>query len=150
MYFLSSFNPKEFRLFLCAAVMYCAIVAGLHWDVLRHLSSHVLAGSQVGGLFIWEFWWFKISLAHSSALNPFYSRLLFYPVGTPILIQSPLLLGLALVLQRVMDVYSAYNLLLLAAYWGAGISMMWLAYYVSRDGVGSFWRVLFSCSATIV
>jgi hypothetical protein len=118
--------------------LYCVLVAGLHWDALCHLSSHILAGGQVGGLFIWEFWWFKLSFAHGSAFNPFFSPLIFFPIGSPIVVQTPLLLGIALLLQHATNVYAVYNLLYMFAYVGSGLGMMLLAHHVSRDYVGSF------------
>jgi hypothetical protein len=121
-----------------AVFIYSALIVFFHWRVVMGLSSRIIAGGQVGGLFIWEFHWFKVCLSHVPLTNPFFSQFLFYPCGTPILLHSPLILLLALLLQTVTNVYCAYNFLCLAAYLGSGISMFCLAKYVTRNWPASF------------
>jgi hypothetical protein len=121
-----------------AAFGYSAVVAALHWNVLTHLSTQVLAGSQVGGLFVWVFWWFKLSLSHLTTMNPFYTKLLFFPIGCPVPLQSPLLLALALFLESVTNVYATTNLLSLAAYVGAGVGMFHVAMRVVKNREAAF------------
>ncbi|MEK7744126.1 MAG: hypothetical protein AAB578_07025, partial [Elusimicrobiota bacterium] len=105
---------------LLALGAYSVIVAWLHRDLILDISSQVLAGARVGGVFLWELWWHKSGF---SAYSPFlhgYTTILMHPQGTPVLPHSPMVLALGWVLQTSMNPYAAHNVLHLAAYVGSG------------------------------
>ncbi|MCG3205129.1 MAG: hypothetical protein KCHDKBKB_01847 [Elusimicrobia bacterium] len=120
-----------------ASVVYLVSIIVVHWQMCRDLGHRIQAGSQVGALFIWEFWWFKKSLL-TPELNPFYSTHLMFPVGIPVLPQGPLLNILALGLQVFFNVYTTYNLLCLFAYFLSGVSMFLLVKDITSQNKAAF------------
>jgi len=117
-------------------LFYSLFVFLIHPKIILHLSTHIIGGSQVGGLFVWEFWWFKKALYSAGELNPFYSKYLLYPIGT-FIFQAPLLLGLSLFLQLFTNVYMTYNLLNFVAYIGSGVTMFTLTRTLTNDDASS-------------
>ncbi len=123
---------------LIALVAYTLAVLLVHRQVVADLGARVIGGHLVGGVFIWEFSWFKKSFFDLTHLNPFFTKDLMFPVGTPLIIESPLLIGLSLVGQSIFDPYRIYNLLFFLSYIGAGVSMYFLAFYLTKNGLASF------------
>ncbi len=121
-----------------AALIYAAVAAfvlGHGVDVRR-----VLLGS--GGdpqLFVWAFAWWPWAVRHG--LDPFTTRLVWQPLGVPLLwvTSVPLLALLAAPLTLLFGPALAYNLFVLAAPVLAALVAFWLCRYVA----GGFWPALF-------
>ena len=123
--------------------LYVALVAALHHEVLARLSTNIIAGWQVGGVLVWECWWFQKSIIFEKALTPFFTNMIMFPVGVPISMHSPLytLFG-CLAASPLKNPYSTYNLYCLAGYVLRGLSMAVLAYYLTQDSAASFFSGL--------
>lgn len=123
---------------ILALVAYTLIVLIVHAKVVTDFGSRIIGGNLVGGIFIWEFSWFKKAFFNLAQLNPFFTKDLMFPVGTPIILESPLLIGLSLISQIILDPYSTYNLLFLLSYIAAGLSMYFLAFHLTKNELASF------------
>jgi len=118
---------------LLAFLIYFSLVLVFHWEAATAMSSKILAGAQVGGVFVWEGWWFGLNVFGKSDLDPFFTKMIMYPVGCPIVIHAPLTTGLGLILKGFFNPYIAYNFLFLMSYMGAGIGMFFLAYSITKN-----------------
>ncbi len=123
------------RLLACAAG-YLLCVAVLHGSVLAHLGTRVLGGAFVGGIFVWETSWFSHCLRAS--VNPFFTRQLMYPMGVPVVVESPWNALLGVLLSFWTGPYRAVNVLFLGNYVLSGVAMAALALELTDDGAASF------------
>lgn len=123
---------------LWAGLFYLVVVFVLHLPIVTSLGTNIIGGNLVGGVFIWDFSWFAKALFSQPPLNPFFTTDLMYPTGTLVIMESPLHIGLSLLLQILFSPYQTYNILALLNYVFAGFSMYLLAYQVTKSKRGAF------------
>ena len=106
-----------------------ALAVALSWPLARDFTTQVLSdGGMDIPLNIWVLWHAKEALLGRQSL--LYADLLYYPVGTSMLTQSPgPLLGLLALPFWGLGFAAAYNATLLLALWLSGVSM----YLLARD-----------------
>jgi hypothetical protein len=94
-----------------------AISLAMTFPLALHLGSRVLEdGSYDPFQFLWNIWWVRESLVVLHT-NPFFTRLLFYPEGVPLVFHTfSFPLGVASIpLQAAVGLVPAHNLLVIAA-----------------------------------
>ncbi|MFN8485576.1 MAG: hypothetical protein U0768_21245 [Anaerolineae bacterium] len=106
-----------------------ALAVALSWPMARDFTTKVLSDGEMDiPLNIWVLWHAKEALLGHQPL--LYANLLYYPVGTSMLTQSPgPLLGLLALPFWGFGAAAAYNATLLLALWLSGVSM----YLLARD-----------------
>ena len=124
------------RLGVPAAFLLLALLANK--DLLALLGSDHLAGGWVSGSFVWEFSWIAERLRLGECAAAWFTRDILFPVGSRVIVESPLALALALPLERCLGAAWAFNLLWLASYPAAGWAMYALALRLTSNARASF------------
>ncbi len=113
---------------------YGLLSVGMTWPLAVQLTTHVPAG--VGGdvwVHQWTLWWLKRCI--TQGLNPFYTDLLFYPVGVSLTSHNIAWFNFALwlPLQAILGNYQAYGLMYISLFALNGFGM----YLLAREWTGS-------------
>jgi hypothetical protein len=142
--------PSSRRHYLFALVGYALASLLLLIPLLPHVTS-AIPGGQVasvdGWQNVWNLWWTQVALV--SAQNPFFSDLIFYPLGAPLYLQT---LGisnglLALPVTAIWGPTAGYNAALWLSLALSGLSGYALAYDVCSDRRAAFLSgLIFTCS----
>jgi hypothetical protein len=121
-------------LLCCAATL--AII--FTWPLAAQLSSGVAGRSVDAEQFLWAYWWFRRSLVVQH-ISPFWTPLLYYPEGVSLryFTTNTLHALLAIPLQAIFGLVMTFNLIGLAIFVAACISMVWLAYDLSGSRAGA-------------
>ncbi len=125
---------------LLALLIYLAASAGLLGrQVLPHLTTSVFGLWRDPGLFIWCLEWWPWAIFHGH--NPFYSNLVWAPVGTDVtwMTSVPGLSILAAPITLTAGPVAAYNILSIT---GPALSA-WTAYIVCYHVTRAFWPAVF-------
>ncbi|MFN8475207.1 MAG: hypothetical protein U0822_23695 [Anaerolineae bacterium] len=123
------FRAADFSRFLAVVLALFALAVALSWPLARDFTTKVLSdGGMDIPLNIWVLWHAKEALLGHQSL--FYADLLYYPIGTSMLTQSPgPLLGLLALPFWGLGFAAAYNATLLLGLWLSGVAM----YLLARD-----------------
>ncbi len=91
-------------------IAYALLSLAMTWPLFPRLGTHVPGGTSDLWTHRWTFWWIKQSIV--KGCNPFYTRLLFYPQGTPMTLHNIAWVNIAvwLPLQAVLGGNLAYSL----------------------------------------
>lgn len=121
-----------------ALLAFTALSVAMTWPLTAHLTE-ALAGDRTDPWqTVWGFWWWRhsLSLGHS----PMYSRLLWWPDGAPLWLQTwdlPSTFG-AVVTAPLTSIVTAYNLALLASFPLSGLTMYALCRALWGNALGAF------------
>ncbi|MEK7657176.1 MAG: hypothetical protein AAB412_05430 [Elusimicrobiota bacterium] len=124
------------RLGVPAAFLLLALLANKYFLAL--LGADYLAGGWVSNIFFWEFSWFGERLREGQYAAAWFTRDILFPIGSRVIVESPLALALALPLERCLGAAWAFNLLWLASYPAAGWAMYALALRLTANARASF------------
>lgn len=119
-------SPSAAKGLLLAAALYAGTLAALHVPVLLAPGERVLGAGQVGGVLVWEAWWFG-GAWRDSAPSPWTTTALTHPEPLRVGPHSPLSALVYWPLARAVGPYAGLNAFALAAYLGAGLGMFLLA-----------------------
>ncbi|MGC8587209.1 MAG: hypothetical protein ACP5K9_02910 [Candidatus Micrarchaeia archaeon] len=118
--------------------VYLAIAMTLFWPITVNITSTVANGA--GGAYqgMWGLWWFNYATFNLHA-QPYFTRMLYYPIGVSIAAQDimPLAAILTAPLQQI-SLPLSYNILFLLAFALSGITMFALAFFVTSSKSASF------------
>lgn len=122
---------------LAALIAYVIVAAAFLAPLFSRFGSAVI-GTNDSMLFLWNVWWMEQSLFQWR--NPFFTDLIFVPVGSPLISHSlaPLQSTLMALATRVMPIEAAWNLVAASALPLAGLSAWALCRQVSRDAIASW------------
>ncbi|MFN8500065.1 MAG: hypothetical protein U0641_19600 [Anaerolineae bacterium] len=134
---------------LVLAVLFALAVA-LSWPLARDFTTQVLSDGEMDvPLNIWVLWHAKEALLGRQSF--FYADLLYYPLGTSLLTQSPgPLLGLLALPFWGFGFAAAYNATLLLALWLSGVSMYLLARDLGLDRLVALFTAVVLMTAPMV
>src|ERR1700712_1115332 len=112
-------------LLLCCAT---ALAVLFTWPLAARLSSGVAGRSVDAEQFLWSFWWFRQSLVVQH-VSPFWTTMLYYPEGVSLryFTTNTLHALLSIPLQPIFGLVTTFNLIGLAIFVAACLSMVWLA-----------------------
>jgi hypothetical protein len=110
-------------------LVYGLLAVVMTWPAAARLGTHLVGGGDDTILNQWIFWWVKRCIALGE--NPFYTDLLFYPVGVSQTVQNIAWLNIALwlPLQGIVGGSAAYSLVMMGVYALNGFAM----YLLARD-----------------
>ncbi len=142
-----TFPQKHPRLFLIVkqiafpAVFYLASFTLLTFPLMGQFFSGFFAGQTDGLQNVWNIWWLNQAVRRPD-LYPtiWYTNLLQWPFGTSLVghTLNPFNGFLGVVLLPFLSLTAAYNTILVFAFVATGVTMCWLAYYLTR----SYWPSL--------
>jgi hypothetical protein len=115
-----SYQQRRTILILLAYVLLAVMMT---WPVAARLGTHLAGGRDDLRAHQWIFWWVKKSI--TEGYNPFYTRLLYHPLGVSLVYNSIAWLSIAawLPLQAMLGNNTAYNLVFLIAFALNGFTM---------------------------
>lgn len=126
---------------LVPALIYLLTFCLLNFPALDQFSGHFWGARTDGLQNVWNLWWINLAL-HRPDLYPsiWYTPLLHWPFGTTLLghTLAPFNGYLGALLLSFLSLPAAYNTIILFAFVTAGLTMYWLAYYLTR----SYWASL--------
>ncbi len=133
---LSSFVKRHALWLVLLAYALLSIV--MTWPLLPRLSTHVPGGTNDLWTHRWTFWWIKQSLVEGH--NPFYTRLLFHPQGTPLTLHNIAWVNIAfwLPLQAVLGGDVAYSVTFLIVCTLNGFAMYMLLHEIVDSRPAAF------------
>lgn len=126
-------------------LLYILTVILITWPVVSHLTSQYAGGRDDQLVHRWTFWWIKEALA--TRQNPFYTTMLYFPDGVPLLSHNIAWLNIAfwLPLQAVIGDIAAYNVMFLTIYTLNGFATFLFARDLIRKTVPAFVAGLVVC-----
>jgi hypothetical protein len=129
------------------------------WPLARYLTSRAPGANVWNGRVIyfetpvnlWNLWWFRHALVNLHQ-NPFNCTYLFYPFGANLWFHtlSPLPALVGVVLQTMVGLVAAHNVLVITSIVAAGLSTAALARHLGVDRPASFLAgAIFACSPAV-
>jgi hypothetical protein len=117
---------------LTALLFYVIAVLGVHGSALPEMSDSLFGGGLAAHVVVWELdWAWRLARGAASLAAPE----LFFPLGTPVIYLSPLLLALSLPLTASLGAATAFNALFLLSYLAAAFCMYLLAEHLLGEGL---------------
>ena len=102
-----------------------------------HFSDSFFADAGDGIQNAWNLWWVNKTLA--AGQNPWFTQLLHFPHGTTLLIHAINFSNglISFLLSPGLSLVEKYNIIVILAFVGTGITTFWLCYAISRSFIGS-------------
>jgi hypothetical protein len=122
------------RFGILPALFYLLCFAIFTFPLITTFSTHFWGDSVDASQSAWNLWWMKKALLdlHQS---PWQTTLMYYPAGISLLPHdlnaANALIGV--VLQSVFSIQQTYNLIVIAGFVLSGLTMYWLAYYLTAS-----------------
>lgn len=128
-----SAKPVGARWITAVLLVYTALTVVFTWPAVQQLSTHILGGPRDGPMFLWNLWWVPHALFDLGQL-PFETKLLFYPTGTSLVVNTHCFLPslLSAPLQWCLGLVPAFNLTVLSTFVLTGLGGFLLAYEVTQ------------------
>ncbi len=126
---------------LLPALLYFAAFCLLTFPLMRDFSSSFLAGRDDGLQNVWNIWWVNQAVRRPDLHSTiWYTNLLQWPFGTTLVghTLNPFNGFLGVLLLPFLPLTAAYNTIFVFAFVMSGLTMYWLAYYLTR----SYWSSL--------
>jgi hypothetical protein len=128
------------RDYAIALSIYLAVIAMFAAPAFPVLGGALVADTSAGSdayQFLWNIWWMGASLLHGQ--NPFFTQFVYAPSGTPLVFHAlvPFVSTVAALLQPVLGLPLAFNVVALVALPLAGIGGYALAREVTEDHAAS-------------
>jgi hypothetical protein len=125
------------RYFLIPGLFYFIFFAIYTYPWMANFSTAIFGDMGDGLQNTWNLWWIERSL--DAGQSPLYTTMLHYPGGTTLLGHTLHLINgvLAYPLLKILPLLQVYNLIVIAAFVGSGLTAFWLCYTISRSYVGS-------------
>ncbi len=131
-------GDRRFRLCITAFLIYTVITLVMFWYVTLGIASYVPNGQGDVYQSMWNLWWasFSVFSLHSS---PYFTHLIFFPVGANLATQdlSPLAGILSAPFQAVSLAF-AYNIIFLLGFILSGLFTFMLLLYLTKNSYASF------------
>ncbi|MFC1647705.1 hypothetical protein ACFL10_01790 [Patescibacteria group bacterium] len=121
----------------------------LTYPAVFTLFTHFIGDAGDGSQNVWNMWWFKKSVFELGQ-SPYFTNYLHYPHGTTLLLHSlsPLNMILSLPFGLFLNVEGTYNMIVLFSFVASGVTMFYLAHYLTKSNIGSIGAgIIFSFSA---
>lgn len=116
------------------AVTYFVVFFIVTYPLMLDFSTHFFADERDGLVMIWNVWWtnMAVTVLHQS---PWHTNYMFYPSGIDLLPHTLCSLKgfLGIPLLKILTLIQTYNLLIVFSFVVAGLTMFWLAFYVTRS-----------------
>lgn len=123
---------------LVAFVGFLSLTAFFYPYAVSHLGSHILSDGSDGASFLWSYW--QVPQAVSNFENPFWTDLIFHPVGVPLTFHTntPIVSLLIGGLAGVIGITLAVNIVMLAAVVASGMGAYLLALHERANRSAAF------------
>lgn len=145
-HFPHDFNLGNYRKYLIPLGIYLLITLVVFWPMTLNITSTVAAGrpgASIAGTAdlyqnLWSMWWVNYAIFNLHT-SPYYTKLLFYPVGASLVTEtlSPLSAMFSYAFQGVSAAF-AYNIVLIVDFALAGLFTFMLADYVIKNKYAAF------------
>ena len=135
-------NPSRHgRMTLLVLLLYAGLALLITWPALANLTTHLIGGRNDLWTHQWTFWWVKEALA--AGRSPFYTDMLYAPLGAPLFSHNFAWLNIALwlPLQAIVGDIAAYNITILLILLLNGFSMYLLARELMPRRFAALWPV---------
>jgi hypothetical protein len=129
---------RFWRLSSLILLCYLLLAVVMTWPVAAQMGTHLPGGSDDLWSHQWTFWWIKRCL--ETGQNPFYTSLLFHPVGVSLANHNIAWINIALwlPLQAIVGSTTAYSLIFLAVFALNGFAAFLLAHKVTSSLPAAF------------
>jgi len=124
---------KALKYIAIPALIYFVLFCFFTWPWITHFNSHFLTDTGDGLQNVWNMWWVNKSVTELHQL-PWHTDFLHAPYGVTLLGQTlnPINGFAGIVLQQVMSLAQAFNVMVIFSFVFGGLSMFWLCYYFAR------------------
>lgn len=123
---------------LLILMAYIGLAVLFTWPAITTLTTHLVGGR--GDLWVhqWTFWWVKEAL--SQGQDPFFTHLLYYPHGVPLISHNIAWFNIALwtPLQSLLGAITAYNILFIGSFAMNGFAVYLLAFELTKHRAAAF------------
>jgi hypothetical protein len=125
---------SAFSRFVAAPVLlYFVSFVLLTFPLIAQFNTAYFTDRNDGYQMIWDLWWVRHAIVDLHQ-NPFFTHELYFPVGSSLLLHS---LGLFdglinIPLTLVLTQIQAFNVLVIVAFVGSGLTAFWLCWFVTR------------------
>ena len=121
-----------------ALIGYLVLTVGMTWPMVTRLNSHLIGNNIDVWINTWVTWWTKRAL--TQGLNLFHTDMMFYGRGASLVFHSfsHFNTALELLLQPLMGILPAYNIVILLTRVLSGYGMYCLVHYLTRRPVVAF------------
>jgi len=118
---------------ILALLAYGLLAVTMTWPAIARLGTHLVGAGNDLRTHQWTFWWVKKAITQGH--NPFYSDLIFHPLGVSLASHNIAWLNIAawLPLQAIVGSNAAYSLIFIAIFALNGFAM----YLLAREWTGS-------------
>jgi hypothetical protein len=124
------------RLFILPLIVYLLAFFTLTFPLILQFNHAYFTDRLDGYQMIWDVWWVRHALLHLHRL-PFFDPMTHFPFGTSLWLHTlnPFNGLLSIPLTLVMSPLHAFNVLVLLAFAGSGVTAFWLCFAATR----SYW-----------
>ncbi len=124
---------KSLKYVAIPILIYFGLFCFFTWPWITHFNSHFLTDTGDGLQNVWNMWWVNKSLTELHQL-PWHTEFLHAPYGVTLIGQTlnPVNGFAGIVLQQVMSLSKAFNVMVIFSFVFGGLSMFWLCYYFAR------------------
>lgn len=132
------FIRKNAKTYAAAAIIYLVISMVVFWPLLTGIATKVVNGGGDVYQSMWNLWWMGYSI-FGLHTNPYFSQLLYYPVGANLVTQTLApLTGIASLPFQAVSLPFAYNVMFFMSFMLSGLFMYMLAYYLTGNKYAAF------------
>ena len=117
------------------AALYLVLYCLFTWPLCLKFSTHFFGDTIDGPQNIWNLWWVNLAVRHPDLYPSIWrTPLLHWPYGTTLVghTLNPFNGFVAAVLLEFLPLVTTYNVIVVMAFVLAGLTMYWLAFYVSN------------------
>jgi hypothetical protein len=129
---------RRFLEIVLALAIYLALAVVVTWPLGRHLRTHLVGVSKDALMHFWNSW--QAAEALDAGKSPFYTHMLFHPVGASLIYHNVGWINVAewLVVRPFMDDRMAHNLVILFNLAACGTAMYLLAFKLTDHRPAAF------------
>ncbi|HSA31755.1 MAG TPA: hypothetical protein P5160_08160 [Candidatus Omnitrophota bacterium] len=121
------------------SVLFLALTLLMTFPLAAHFSTHLIGNKGDSWQHAWNMWWMNKTLTEHVG-SPFQTDYLFYPKGVTLAFNDMSFFnsGLSIPLQRMFNLFAAYNTMFLVSFVLSGLGMYLLALYLTKDKPAAF------------
>lgn len=132
------YKHPNLTFFLLATFAYSIVAVAVTWPLAINFGSHLLGSSTDSLLHYWNGWWVKQAL--NDGQNPFYSPLIFYPIGISLVTHNIAWFNVLfwVFFESIIGGIQAYNLSILFSLVLCGLAVCWLIFKMTNNRAAAF------------
>ncbi len=132
-------HPREFSILnyrneIFAFILFLGVSLVMFYPIVLHMTTVAPGTGADTYQNLWDIWWVKYALLNMHTVNVFYTKIIFWPIGTNLIYGTlPPLLGLLSIPFQAFGTVFAYNVMFLLGFALSGLTMYILANYLTKN-----------------